>query len=397
MRTAESLRRHGFGGRLTLVGGETHWPPFDRPPLSKQVLIGKWATERALLRTDLDPTVDDALELRLGRRAIGVDFAARRVDLDDDSSLEFDGMVIATGATPRTLPGLQQVRGIHVLRTIDDCVALRADLDGPAYVAIVGAGFIGCEVAAACRELGHPVAIIEALPLPLVRVLGDDVGGMMARLHEEHGVSLHLGVGVDGLEGEERVSGVRLVNGDVVKADVVVVGIGVRTNTEWLEGSGLVVENGVLCDESLLAVGVPGVAVAGDVARWPNPVFDGALMRIEHWTNAAEQGEHAATSLLASARGEQPAPFESIPYFWSDQYDVKLQMVGTWAQGDAQYVVEGDPYGLGTGGDGGRERKGVVAFVRGDTVVGALCVNRPNRTLPWRNHVANRASWPPPE
>ncbi|HEX4979467.1 MAG TPA: FAD/NAD(P)-binding oxidoreductase [Acidimicrobiales bacterium] len=389
LRAAEALRREGFDGRLTLVGAEAHWPPFDRPPLSKQVLLGKWETEKAVLRTDLDPGSDPKLDLRLGRRALALDAADQRVDLDDDTSLTYDGLVIATGTTPRTLPGTQEMRGVHVLRTIDDCVSLRRDIDGPAYVAVIGGGFIGCEVAAACRTLGHPVSIVEALPLPLVRVLGEQIGTAVAELHRENEVELHLGQGVEGLEGGDRVSGVRLADGTVVRADVVVVGIGVAPSTTWLEGSALVLDNGVLCDETLHAAGVEGVVAAGDVARWPNPVYGGALMRVEHWTNAAEQGEHAARALLAWSRGEQPEAFSSVPYFWSEQYGVRFQMVGTWAHGDEQHVVEGDPLG----GD----RKGVLAFVRGDTVVGALCVNRPNRTLPWTKHIAAKATFPPPE
>ena len=389
MRAAERLRREGFTGRITLIGAEKHWPPYDRPPLSKQVLMAEWDVERARLRTELDIDNDVQLDLRVGRRAIGIDVSSRSLSLDDGSTLAYDGLIVATGSTPRTLPGVQQVRGIHVLRTVDDCAKLRADLDGPAYVAIVGGGFIGSEVAAACRTLGHPVAVIEALPLPLIRVLGEDIGRMVAELHRSNGVDVHLGVGVEALEGEQRVSGVRLTNGEVVKADVVVIGIGVTLNVDWLAAAGLVLDNGIVCDASLLAVGAEGIAVAGDIARWPNPIYDGALMRIEHWTNAAEQGEHAARSLLAWSRDEEPEPFSSIPYFWSHQYGVRFQMVGIWSEGDAQYVVEGDPLG--------DERKGVIAFVRGDTVVGALCVNRPNRTLKWRTHIAERATWPVPE
>ena len=382
------MRREGYAGRISLIGAETHWPPFDRPPLSKQFLTGKWGQDRVVLRTDLDPGVDTNLEVRLGSRAIDLDLGERRLELDDGTHVDFDGLIVATGTTPRTLPGVQEVRGVHVLRTIDDCVALRADLGGPASVAVIGAGFIGCEVAAACRTLGHPVTIVEPLPNPLVRVLGPAIGEMVADLHREHGVELHLGAAVAGIDGVERVSGVRMVNDDLVKADVVVVGIGVEPATSWLEGAGLVIDNGVVCDSSLLAVGREGVAVAGDVARWPHPLFGGNLMRIEHWTNATEQGEHAARSLLAWAAGEEPEPFETVPYFWSDQYDVKLQMIGTRADGDDEHVVEGDPLGP--------ERKGVIAFVREGIVVGALCVRRPNRTLAWRQHVANRARWPVP-
>ena len=388
MRAAEALRREGDEGRIVLIGVERHWPPFDRPPLSKQVLLGKWERDKALLRTELDPATDDGLELVLGRRAVGLDAAAREVTLDDGATVAYDGLIVATGATPRRLPGYDHLAGIHVLRTVDDCDALRADLVDGRRVAVIGAGFIGCEVAAACRTLGHEVALVEALPLPLVRVLGEQIGAMTAALHREHGVAVHLGVGVDTIEGDERVRRVRLADGTQIDAEVVVVGIGVTPATEWLEGSGVVLDNGVVCSAALLAEGVSGIAAAGDIARWPNPAFGGQVMRIEHWTNAAEQAEHAARSLLAQAGGRDAEPFESIPYFWSEQYGVRLQMVGTWATGDAQHVVEGDPLG--------EERKGVIAFVRDGTVVGALCINRPNRTLLWRNHIADRATWPIP-
>lgn len=388
MRAAEALRREGYEGRLTLVGGETHWPPFDRPPLSKQLLTGTWEQDRVALRTDLDPAADERLDLVLGRRAIDLDAIDRVITLDDDRTIEFDGLVVATGATPRTLPGVGQLRGVHVLRTIDDCTSLRADLQGPSDVVVIGGGFIGCEVAASCRTLGHRVTLVEALDWPLVRVLGENVGRMAAALHESNGVSLRLGVGVAGLTGEQRVDGVTLASGETLPADVVVVGIGVTPATDWMASSGLVVDNGVVCDTALRAVGSEGVVAAGDVARWPNPVFGDALMRIEHWTNATEQGEHAARTLLAWSTDEEPESFESVPYFWSEQHGVRLQMVGAWAEGDDQHIVEGDPLGA--------DHKGVIAFVRNDTVIGALCVNRPNRTLKWRNHIAERAGWPLP-
>jgi NADPH-dependent 2,4-dienoyl-CoA reductase/sulfur reductase-like enzyme len=380
MRAAETLRRHGFDGRITIVGAERHWPPYDRPPLSKELLAGTWDDlDKARLRTELDAG-DRNLDLRLGRRAIAASATERTITLDDDSTVEWDGLVVATGATPRTLPGVQETRGVHVLRTVDDLVALRADLDGPAYVAVVGAGFIGCEVAASCRTLGHPVSLVEALPAPLANVLGEEAGDSVAALHRDHGVDLHLGQPVAGLEGTQRVDGVRLVDGTLVRADTVVVGIGVTPNTGWLEGSGLVLDDGVVCDATLAAAGTEYVVAAGDVARWPHPLYDGDLLRAEHWTNAAEQGEHAARTLLALlGHGDaEPAPFAAVPYFWSDQYGTRLQLVGTTARHDRTE----------------RPEEGVVVYLRDGRVIGALCIDRRSRTIPWRRAIEARALWP---
>ncbi len=395
MRGAETLRREGYEGRLTIVGAEKHWPSYDRPPLSKELLAGKWPLERALLRTELDPAADDDLDLRLGHRAIAADVAQRTITLDDDTTVEWDGLVVATGSAPRTLPGSpiaaapHPLRGIHVLRTIDDLTALRADLDAPATVAIVGAGFIGCEVAATARELGHPVHLIEALAQPLQLALGDGMGSRIAELHREHGVELHLGQFVAAIEGTDRVDAVTLVDGTRIQADVVLVAIGVSPTTGWLEGSGLVLDDGVLCDETLAAVGTTPdnpVVAAGDIARWPHPLYDGELHRIEHWTNAAEQGAHAARTLLGRAE-----PFASVPYVWSFQYGTRFQLVGT-TQGHERTVEAED---------------GVTAYLRGsgrndddgggggdERVIGALCVNRPNRTVAYRNAIEQRATWP---
>jgi 3-phenylpropionate/trans-cinnamate dioxygenase ferredoxin reductase subunit len=388
VRAAETLRREGYTGRLTLIGSETHWPPVDRPPLSKHLLDGRWDVERARVRTELDPGTDPALDLRLGRRAIALDLDARTLALDDDSTVDFDGLVIATGVTPRTLSGVQRTRGVHVLRTADDSAALRADIDGPAYIAVVGAGFIGCEVAATCRQLGHPVSLVEAFPLPLGAALGDRMGEFMARLHRENGVDLYLGQGVAAIEGDQRVDGVRLVDGTLVRADVVVLGIGVSPMTDWLEGSGIVIDNGVLCDATLAAHGVENVVACGDVARWPHELFDGDLMRVEHWTNAAEQAEHAARTLLRPV--DEREPFTRVPYFWSEQFGTRLQFVGTRRPEDDVVVVEGGIDGP-TDDDG--KHHAVVAFVRGDErrVVGALCINRANRTIEWTNRIADRA------
>jgi NADPH-dependent 2,4-dienoyl-CoA reductase/sulfur reductase-like enzyme len=370
VRAAEELRRQGFDGDLTVVGAETHLP-YDRPPLSKQVLAGAWDPEKARLR--VDPAVAD--DLRLGVKATRLDAAAHAVELDTGESLPYDAAVIATGATPRTLPGAEEMEGVFVLRTLDDAVALRHALERGPRVAVIGAGFIGSEVASSCRARGLDVTVIEALDLPLVRILGPAMGEVCAAVHRDHGTSLRLGVGVQGLEGGKRVQRVRLADGTAVEADVVVVGIGVGPVVDWLEGSGVVLDNGVVCDARLRAEGVPdgSVLAAGDVARWFHPGFD-ELMRVEHWTNAAEQGAYAAQSIL----GKVDEPFQPVPYFWSDQYDVKIQFVGRATATDEVTVEEGSL----------ESRRFVVAYRRGDRLVGALSMNMPARIMAWRSQVA---------
>jgi len=383
LRAAEALRSEGYAGRLTIVGDEAHWPPFDRPPLSKQLLTGEWDEERTRLRVSDDPALD--AELLLGRRAVGLDTDRHVVTLDGGESLAYDGLVIATGARPRVLPGVHGIEGVHVLRTIDDSRSLAADFAAGHAVAVIGAGFIGCEVAAAARSRGLDVTVIEALDLPLIRILGPEMGEVVATLHRAQGVNLRLGVGVAGIsradDGAGRVERVELADGDSIEAGVVVVGIGVTPNTEWLEGTGITIDNGVVCDASLAAAGVDSVVACGDVARWPNERF-GELTRIEHWTNAAEQAEHATRTLLrgASASGA----FTPIPYFWSNQFGVRLQFVGTGRPDDDIVIAEGAI----------DERRFVAAYIRSGRTVGALCVNRANRTIAWRNHIAGDAPWP---
>ncbi|MET0804970.1 MAG: FAD-dependent oxidoreductase, partial [Acidimicrobiales bacterium] len=333
LRAAETLRQEGFGGTVVIVEAEAG-APYDRPPLSKQLLSGAWALADARLPVDVD-----ALEVdwERGCRATGLDLTARRLALADGRTIPFDGLVIATGAAPRHLPGSGGLAGVHVLRTLDDCLAIKADLDAaPGRVVVVGAGFIGSEVAATCRQQGHEVTVVEALPVPMERILGTDLGSLTADLHRDHGVRVRLGVGVEALEGGDRVERVRLADGSVVDADVVVVGIGVAPSTGWLEGSGLALDNGVVCDETCLAA--PGVVAAGDIARWPNARF-GEVMRVEHWENALEQGAAAARRLLA---GDEPGErFEPVPWFWSDQYDRKIQLAGRSGPDDLVRVVHG--------------------------------------------------------
>lgn len=382
LRAAEQLRHAGFDGTLTLVGDEPHLP-YDRPPLSKQVLAGSWDADQIALTVQGDDGLDGlAVDWRLGVRATGLDLAGRTVGLDDGSTLPYDGLVIATGATPRTLPtgGLD---GIHTLRTLDDSLAVRAALDGtPRRVVVVGAGFIGAEVAATCRGRGLDVTLLEALPVPLERAIGFEVGALTADIHRDNGVDVRLGVGVDRFEGGDRVERVHLVDGTAVEADVVVVGVGVAPNTGWLDGAGLTVDNGVVCDATCLAA--PGVVAAGDVARWPSARF-GGLIRVEHWDNAIAMGEHAAQRLLtdAAATDPPPSPYDPVPWFWSDQYDRKIQLSGLAGGADEVLVVDGSL----------AERRFAAIYRRDDRIVGVLAMNRPRLVVTYRPLVERRAPW----
>jgi NADPH-dependent 2,4-dienoyl-CoA reductase/sulfur reductase-like enzyme len=373
----EALRQQGYDGELIAVGAEPTLP-YDRPPLSKQVLQGTWEPEKTSLR---DESQYDALGVswHLGRRAAALDLAARAVILDDGEPLPYDGLVIATGATPRWLPGSQGLGGIHVLRTLDECLALRAELQTASRLCVVGAGFIGAEVAASARVQGVEVTVLEALPAPLARAFPAELGAACAALHLDHGVDLRCGVTVAGFEGDGRVSGVRLGDGSVVEADVVVVGVGVVPETGWLESSGLPLDNGVVCD-STCATSAPGVVAAGDIARWPNNLF-GETMRVEHWSNAVEQGAAAAERLLA-APGEA-VDFAPVPYFWSDQYDTKIQFVGRCCPTDEVQVVEGSL----------DERRFVALFGRDGRLFGALAFNRPRQLMAYRKLLAAKTSF----
>lgn len=378
LRTAQSLRREGHHGPITIISDEAHWPPYDRPPLSKQILVGSLEPERIRLRV---PDDVDA-EVRTGVRAVRLDVAARSVELDHGEPVTYDGLVIATGATPRRIPGADALAGVHELRTIDDSLALRAELELASSIVVVGAGFIGCEVASSSRALGLDVTIVDLLPLPLAP-LGAGAGEIVRALHEANGVALRLGTGVAGFDGDDRVRGVRLSDGTTVEADVVVVGIGVVPNTGWLEGSGLELADGVVCDESCLALGGDDRIVAvGDVARWDHPRHGSS--RIEHWTNAGEQAAHAAKALVHGA--DAAGTFGPVPYFWSDQFGTKLQFVGTCRDDDDFELVEGSV-------DDGRW---VGAYGRDGTTVAALCVGWPARLAPWQSLVEDGAPFPPP-
>ena len=285
-----------------------------------------------------------------------------------------DALLIATGARCRTLGEPRE--GVHVLRSLDDCLALRADFDAaPDRVVVVGAGFIGAEVAATARTRGLDVTVVEALSAPLIRVLGPEMGEVCAAVHRDHGVDLRTGVGVEGFDGAGRVERVRLTDGSAVDASVVVVGIGVVPNTEWLEGSGLALDDGVVCDAAGLAA--PGVAAAGDVARWPNRRF-GEVMRVEHWDNAAAQGAHSARALLGAAE-----PYEPVPWFWSDQYDRKIQLAGHVRPDDEVRVVAGSV----------AERRFAALYGRGGRLMGALGFNRPRHVMRYRAMIEQGAAF----
>ncbi|MQA96526.1 MAG: ferredoxin reductase [Streptosporangiales bacterium] len=375
---AETLRAEGYDGRLTLVGAERHLP-YSRPPLSKHVLSGKEEPASTALRAE--GHYDGLrLDLRIGRRATALDTTARTVTLDDAGKIHYDGLIIATGATPRRLPGTDHLAGVHVLRTLDDCGTLLTELtNGTPRVVVIGAGFIGSEVAASARSRGLDVTVVEAAETPLSRVLDPRIGAACAELHRDNGVGVHLGVGVTGLEGGPRVEAVRLADGTLIPADLVVIGVGVAPETAWLADSGLTIGDGIACDATC-AAGPPGVYAAGDLASWPHPGF-GRRLRLEHWTNAGEQAAAAARNLLAGP--DAALPYAPVPYFWSDQYEVKIQLVGLAAPADTVAFVHGSP-----------EERRFTAFIgHQGRLVGVLGMRSAAKVMRYRALVAEPTSW----
>ncbi len=375
---AAELRARGFDGDLRIVGDEPV-RTYERPPLSKGVLAGDDADSTTWTAATAD---DLGIEWLLGERAVGLDPAERRLRLATGEEMPFDGLVIATGATPRRLPGQHDLAGLHVLRSLDHSLGLRADLDAdPSRVVVVGAGFIGSEVAATCRQRGHAVTVVEPLSQPLVRVLGEVVGEAVADLHRSHGVDLRLGVGIEAVEGDGSVERVRLSDGSVIEADVVVVGIGVVPNTDWLDDSGLRVGNGVHCDATTLVA--PGITACGDVASWDSPRY--GRVRLEHWDNACDMGRAAGHRLLLA--DHEAEPYDPVPWFWSDQYDVRIQLAGR--------AVPPEEGGRVTIADGSiADGKFVALYGRHGQVLGALGWNWPAKAVRYRMALEDGLAWP---
>jgi NADPH-dependent 2,4-dienoyl-CoA reductase/sulfur reductase-like enzyme len=379
LRAVEAARKAGFEGAITLIGAERHLP-YDRPPLSKEFLDATEPGAEALIpffRGD-DVFADELkVELLLGCAATGLDVAGKVV-LIGDREVGYDALVIATGSQLRTLPCSEHLDGVHGLRTLDDSLAIRAALDSGARTVVIGAGFIGSEVASSAQKRGVDVTVVEALPTPLVRATGTVMGAAIASLHERNGTAVLCGTGVTAVEGDGRVERVVLSDGTVLEADLVVVGIGVSPCTSWLEGSGLTLDNGVVCDETL-STGVPGVYAAGDVANWLNPMF-GVHQRMENWTAAAEQGAVAARNALDP---ENARPYETVPYFWSDWYGSRIQFVGV---PDSAEVLLVD-------GDVDTDDRWTALYREGDRLVGALTVNGQTVIMKYRRMIAQKTAW----
>ena len=381
LRAAETLRLEKYEGRIIIVGAENR-EPYDRPPLSKKVLAGEWEAERISLRKPEDLAKLN-VDWKLGSAATALDTKNRIITLASGETISFDGLIIATGSGVRKLPNQPDWKGVHVVRTLDDSLNLRADLNPGARLVVIGAGFIGLEVAATAKARGCEVTVLEGAPAPMMRGLGAEMGQAAALVHADNGVQLRCDVKVAGLvEGSPgAVGGVALDGGEIVPADVVVVGIGVVPATQWLENTALELRDGVVCDTTLNA-GVPGIYAAGDVCRWFNNLYD-QEMRVEHWTTASEQGAAAASNLLAVSRGEQPKPYAAVPFFWSDQFTARIQFLGRANGDEIAHVVVGSP----------EERSFVALYEKDGYLKAALGVSRPKQLMPFRKLLAERATW----
>jgi NADPH-dependent 2,4-dienoyl-CoA reductase/sulfur reductase-like enzyme len=371
---ARSLRKRGYDGRLVVIGDEPH-RPYDRPPLSKEFLAGAIGEADLALESDGEEL---GAEWVLGVRATGLDRTERAIRLSGGREVRADGVVIATGAAARTLPGTEGLAGVHVLRTLDDARALRDELAGGGRLVVIGGGFVGAEVASTASALGLDVTVIEAAPTPLAGPLGEAMGRIVSALHADHGVRLLCGVGVKGLSGERRVDAVLLEDGRSVPADIVVVGVGARPCVEWLQGSGVELGNGVKCGADG-RTSVAGVVAVGDCANWYDP-HSGTHRRVEHWTGALERPDAAVATLLAHGAREPGVPRPA--YFWSDQYGVKIQFVGHAAGADSVTVEEGAT----------DDRSFLAVYRRAGTPVAVLGMNQPRLFTRWRKQLTVAAS-----
>jgi 3-phenylpropionate/trans-cinnamate dioxygenase ferredoxin reductase subunit len=356
-RAAETLRAEGFDGRIVMIGAEPE-RPYERPPLSKHVLRGDAADEKVFLR----PTTyygEQSIELRLGVRATRLDPRHRLIELDAGQTEPFDKLLIATGARVRRLPVPgADLPGVFYLRTLADARAIRAASEEASHVVVVGAGFIGAEVAASSKMRGLDVTVLEMLPVPLQRGLGDAVGQIYGEIHRERGVDLRLREGIAAFRGNGRLEQVVTASGATIDCDLAVVGVGVTPETEWLEGSGIDLDNGVVVDE-YCRTSDSNVFAAGDVASWWHPILAERL-RVEHYENAQNQGVAAAKAMIGKAE-----PYAPVPFFWSDQYDLTMQYVGH-ATGRDEVVFRGDV----------ASRRFLAFYVRDGRLRAALGINR---------------------
>lgn len=365
LRVAEQLRRAEFSGPITIVGDEPHLP-YDRPPLSKDVLRGE-VDDSTLKPAEFYDDKD--ITLRLGAAAWTLDTAARTVTLEDGSVLGYDELVIATGLVPRRIPAFPDLDGIRVLRSFEESLALRTQAASARHAVVVGAGFIGCEVAASLRGLGVEVVLVEPQPTPLASVLGEQIGSLVARLHRAEGVDVRTGVGVAEVTGAGGVERVMLTDGTEFDADLVVVGIGSDPATGWLDGSGVQLDNGVICDGTG-RTSADHVWAVGDVASWLSE--SGNQVRVEHWSNVAEQARVLVPALL----GQEARSSVVVPYFWSDQYDVKFQCLGEPRADDTVHLVDDDG------------RKFLAFYERDGAVVGVVGASMPGRVMKSRARIA---------
>lgn len=376
IRACQNLRREGFDGHLTLLGEEQHLP-YDRPPLSKTMLTSEQDPLDLNLVSNSDLS-DLDLELILGERATGLNTEQSEVTVGGEK-IGYDGLIIATGARARKLSKFDHIDGIHTLRTVDDALAIRLGLISSSSIVIVGAGFIGSEVAAAARQRGCKVTIVEANEAPLVRGLGIKVGNACASLHYSNDIDLRFGVGVKDVHGSSSIEAVALTDGTVLPAELLVVGIGAVPNTEWLAGSGLSVDDGVVCDETLNA-GIRGVYAVGDVARAPNKWLGGQIRRTEHWTTATEHAALAAKNLLTP---EESAPYSSVPFIWSDQNDHRIQVAGDTIDFDDVQILSGSV----------EEQSFIAGYRHGNSLAGVMALNNMPRFVKYRRLLAGHSSW----
>ncbi|MGC5031168.1 NAD(P)/FAD-dependent oxidoreductase [Micromonospora sp. DT229] len=375
LRAVEAARLKGYTGPVTLIGAEPHLP-YDRPPLSKEFLDGPEEPEPPYFRTAESLRTDLGVDLRLGAPATALDPQGRTVTVAG-APIRYEALVLATGAQARPLPGTVGMAGVHTLRGLDDARAIRSQLVPGIRMVVVGAGFIGAEIACAARRRSVAATVVEAAPAPLSRAVGADLGPVLGEVLRRHGVDLRCGGQVAELVGGDRVRAVRLADGTELPADLVVVGIGAVPATDWLVDSGLKLDAGVVCDETLCA-GFEGVYAAGDVVRWFNPAF-GQAMRLENWTTAAEQAAVAAHNALTPG---DPRPCATVPYFWSDWNADRVQFVGL-PDGEEVAFVQGGP-------DSGSF---LALYRRGDRVIGALGLNQRRAVIRLRSAIGRGVGW----